>query len=231
MASISSSSDDKTSALLEIISARMAVDPHCIRRALVVGCGNGYEAGVIAEVFNCEVTAIDIDDTFVCPDPRVQFRRMDARAMQFEDRSFDLAFSFHAIEHIRGASSAAIEISRVLVNGGIFCIGTPNRSRLIGYIGSRDASLRQKLQWNINDYIARIQGRFKNDLGAHAGFTAKELLSLCSLIGTANDVSDLYFCRIYRRYKVILSAIRFLRLQAIAWPSVYCSGCKVGSSK
>jgi SAM-dependent methyltransferase len=129
--------DDKTTALLLIIKGELAARPRRIRRALVVGCGDGQEAGLLAQLFDCQVTAIDVEDTFRCADLRVQFRRMDARAMQFEDCSFDLVYSFHALEHIREPCRAVKEIARVLADGGVYCIGTPTRSRLIGYIGYR----------------------------------------------------------------------------------------------
>jgi SAM-dependent methyltransferase len=187
------------------------------RRAGGGCCGGGLD---------CPVAAIDVEDTFRCADIRVQFQRMDVRVMGFEDCAFDLVYSFHALEHIPEPVRALKEIARVLTDGGIHCIGTPNRSRIIGYIGSKSASLREKIQWNINDWAARLSGRFRNDLGAHAGFTAAELLSLCSVIGEGQNISDRYFCSSYGAFAAVLAAIRRLHLQAIVWPSVYVCGHK-----
>jgi len=39
----------------------------------------------------------------------------------------------------------------------------------------------QKLQWNLSDYRSRLMNRFRNELGAHAGFSEKELSSLQAL--------------------------------------------------
>jgi hypothetical protein len=36
----------------------------------------------------------------------------------------------------------------------------------------------QKVTWNLIDWRARLQGRFRNELGAHAGFSRAELLAL-----------------------------------------------------
>jgi SAM-dependent methyltransferase len=223
--------DDKTGTLLRIITGDLAAGPCSIRRVLVVGCGDGQEASVLAQVLDCPVTAIDVEDTFRCADPRVQFRRMDGRAMEFEDCSFDLVYSFHALEHIPEPVRALKEIARVLADGGVYCIGTPNRSRLIGYIGSAGTSWRQKVQWNIIDWTARLFGRFRNDLGAHAGFTAGELLCHCSVIGAGHNISDRYYYGNYNAFAAVLDAIRFLHLQAIAWPSVYVWGYKSVSAE
>jgi SAM-dependent methyltransferase len=214
--------DKKVSALLNII--RGANPLAAIGRALVVGCGDGLEAAVLAETFNCHVTAIDIEDNFKVSDSRVHFRLMDARIMDLDSCSFDFVYSFHALEHIREPMRAIKEISRVLVNNGIYCIGTPNRNRLIGYIGSSDASWRDKFIWNVIDWKARLSGRFKNELGAHAGFAAGELLALCSAIGLGKDISDQYYEQIYPRYSTALATIRLLHLQTIAWPAVYIVG-------
>jgi hypothetical protein len=63
----------------------------------------------------------------------------------------------------------------VLQPGGWLYVGTPNRHRIVGYVGSHDATLRQKLGWNLTDYRARLRGRFRNELGAHAGYSEREL--------------------------------------------------------
>ena len=48
----------------------------------------------------------------------------------------------------------------------------------MGYLGSFDATTWQKIAWNLKDWRARARGRFRNDLGAHAGFERRELATL-----------------------------------------------------
>jgi SAM-dependent methyltransferase len=193
---------------------------------LVVGCGDGEEAQVLAEFFGCRVTAIDLRDHF---EPRhgVEFLRMDARAMSFEPASFDLVYSFHALEHIVPPGPVIGGIRRVLKPGGAFCLGTPNRRRMVGYLGSADASFTEKIRWNAADWRARLAGKFKNELGAHAGFTERELYQLCSRIGPTAIVSDEYYRRIYPRHDRLIKLIVATGLQRILWPAVYAVGCKV----
>jgi ubiquinone/menaquinone biosynthesis C-methylase UbiE len=179
-------------------------------------------------LFGCAVTAIDADDRFIPRGPAVTFRQMDARALNLPADSFDLVYSFHALEHIVPAEDAIREMRRVLKPGMLFCIGTPNRHRLVAYVGSPDTSLFTKLRWNWMDWRARLSGRFTNALGAHAGFTERELSALGALIGPAESVSDDYYRRIYARRARLIGWIIAAGLQAVAWPAAYIAGRKAG---
>ena len=114
---------------------------------------------------------------------------------------------------------------RVLKPGGGWCIGTPNRSRLVGYLGSKDATFREKLLWNAADWKMRVRGKFRNEFGAHAGFTADELSAdLASVFGRVVDITADYYNEIYPRHNGALSLIRRLRVAPYLMPSVYFAG-------
>ncbi len=106
--------------------------------------------------------------------------RGDAMRLPFPDMTFDFAASFHLLEHVRDPRAAVEEVRRVLRPGAPFYAGVPNRTRVLGYLGSFDATLWQKITWNITDWRARLAGHFTNEEGAHAGFSRKELLGLLS---------------------------------------------------
>ena len=133
----------KTNAFLGPIKPRLERSP---ARVLVVGCGSGCEAGILARALGAETYGIDIGAEFsfdhVAARPAT-LRLMDAQALEFDDSSFDLVYSFHALEHIPNFCEALREMSRVLRLGGTFCIGTPNKARFLGYLGS-SAPLRQR---------------------------------------------------------------------------------------
>src|SRR5205814_6881549 len=104
--------------------------------------------------------------------------------------AFDFVYSYHALEHIPNFRQALGEMRRVLAPGGGYCVGTPNRQRLIGYLGSEGVSVRKKLLWNATDWKARLQGKFRNEYGAHAGFTHAELQrELTMALGPAVSVT------------------------------------------
>ena len=217
---------EKTIACARIVKERSRTGP--IKSILVVGCGDGKEAQVLSEFFGCRVTAIDLVDNFQ-PCNGVDFQLMDARNMTFDSESFDLVYSFHALEHIVPPEQVVAGIRRVLKPGMPFCLGTPNRRRIVGYLGSADATLAQKIRWNVADWRARLAGRFKNELGAHAGFTEQELFALASRIGPAAIVSDEYYRRTYQHHGRLLNLVLAMNLRQLLWPAVYVVGCKASA--
>lgn len=192
---------------------------------LVAGCGDGREAAVLAKQLATTVIGIDINDAFD-PDAadRVDLRVADATKLPFEDGSFELVFSFHMLEHVTSPHLALTEMRRVLRPGGGFWIGTPNRSRLVGYVVT-SASLQEKLVWNIADWRARMNGRFRNELGAHAGFTRHELRALLShVFNSVEDETRAYYASLYPRHTRLLALVERTRLAKLMYPSVYFAG-------
>jgi SAM-dependent methyltransferase len=106
--------------------------------------------------------------------------RADALRLPFAETTFDFAAALHLLEHVRDPRAALEEVWRVLRPRAAFYTGVPNRTRIVGYIGSSEATPWQKLTWNLIDWRTRLQGRFRNELGAHAGFSRQELLALLS---------------------------------------------------
>ncbi len=217
--------DRKTEGVAEIIMAQRPAKPKSV---LVVGCGSGLEAAVLAQQFGAEVTGIDIGSTFNPEAAKVAtLERGDAMALRFPDQSFDFIYSYHALEHITDPMLALREMRRVLKDGGGYWIGTPNRTRLVGYIGSKDAPLAKKLEWNMADWKARLRGEFKNELGAHAGYSAPELKGmLTSVFSNADELSDAYFRKLYANRQILLKMLQHSRLSRVAYPSVYFMGNK-----
>ena len=159
---------------------RLRLKQHKVRRGAVIGCGNGDEVvSVQRELPNSWVVGLDVASSF-SPAARAEAKLIlaDAKQLPFPPASFDFVVSIHSIEHVGDPHLALAEINRVLRPGGWFYVGVPNRHRLVGYLGSFDASLWQKLTWNLVDCGQRLRGHFQNELGAHAGFTSQELIYL-----------------------------------------------------
>ena len=196
-------------------------------KTVVCKRASGYEAGILARHFNAETIGIDLCEEFsfdrVGSAP-AKLMRMDAQSLDFADEQFDLVFSFHALEHMQNPETALKQMARVLRPGGIFCIGTPNKSRLVGYVGSA-TTFGEKIRSNWHDWRMRFAGRWDNTKGAHAGFTTNELLGLCrAAFGEANDISGDYYKTLYRRTtvrKLVVSPLRHIVL-----PCVYVCGVR-----
>lgn len=195
-------------------------------RALVVGCGDGREAGILSRELGADTIGIGFDDGRFDHEAAAPARliEMDAQRLSFEDDSFDLVYSFHALEHIPDPRAALSEIGRVLQPGGRYLVGTPNKSRLFGYIGAAEP-ITSRIRSNVNDYRMRLSGRWSNELGAHAGFTRDELVDLCRAhVGPAEDMTDEYYVQLYPSKQRLFEILRRARLSDRIYPAVYVRG-------
>ncbi|MGA9059310.1 MAG: class I SAM-dependent methyltransferase [Terriglobia bacterium] len=216
----------KTEALIEVLSAHFQRNSKDI---LVVGCGSGREAGMLARAFKADVIGIDRGDDYTFDhqgSAPAKLLNMDAYDLKFPCSSFDMVFSFHTLEHIPEPQRALKEMSRVLRPGGVYLVGTPNKSRLIGGF-TTPYQLSYKILENIRGLYERLTGRWSNEAGAHAGFTITELTDYCSIaFGTAADISDLYYRSLYKRRGTAISAIIKSGLRRVIFPCVYVAGTK-----
>lgn len=220
--------DGKTEAIAKLI--RQRIDGK-IRRLLVVGCGSGIEAAILGRELDTEVIGIDLSSAFnSVAASLVTLRQGDATSLMFADKTFDFIYSYHALEHIPNYRKALAEMYRVLTYGGNYCIGTPNRSRVIGYLGSKDATLSQKIKWNLIDLKARAQGRFRNEYGAHAGYSSGELKQeLKAVFNDTEEITLEYYLAIYSRHRRMVRFIDRSGLGRILFPAIYFFGTKMGS--
>jgi SAM-dependent methyltransferase len=197
-------------------------------RVFVAGCGRGHEALFIRRELGGSLVGMDISQEW---DPRLgagvgDFQLMEGNILDlpFPSGSFDVVFFHHVIEHVADPAGSLRELARILTPGGLLYVGTPNRHRAVGYLGSFDATAAQKLRWNLSEYKARLQRRFRNELGAHAGFSERELNDLLSV-----DFTDVRFLTAdYLRFKYgerlpepVLDAVCARGIRDVAAPSVY----------
>ncbi len=217
--------DRKTEVIVGIVRERISSP---IRRVLVVGCGSGVEAAILASELKVEVVGVDLDGSFdSAAAAAVELRRGDATCLDFADGAFDFVFSYHVLEHIPAYRKALAEMERVLSQRGTYFVGTPNRLRLLGYLGSKDATWRDKLVWNVVDWNARLHGRFRNEYGAHAGFSPGELkAALEQVFDRTEDITLLYYLRVYQYHAGLVSLLGKLGLGGFFFPSVYFMGTK-----
>ena len=197
-------------------------------RVLVAGCGRGHEALFIRRELEGSLVGVDIEQTwepaFGADVPDFQLLTGSILNLPFSDDSFDAVFYHHVIEHVSDPAGSLRELARILRPGGLIYVGTPNRHRVVGYLGSFDATPMQKLRWNLSEYRARLTNRFRNEFGVHAGFSERELRDLL-----AADFTDIRFLTDdYLRFKygerlpeLVLGAVCSRGLRDVAAPSVY----------
>jgi SAM-dependent methyltransferase len=227
-------SDTKTEKVAELIRRR-GFPP--IRKLLVVGCGSGLEAAILAQRLDAEVIGIDDGSQHGLRFDPVASRyatlvEADVQALDYADASFDFVYSFHALEHIPAYRSALREMRRVLKVGSGYFIGTPNRHRIAGYLGAKpgDLTWAMKLYLNLRCWKAMLLGRFRNELGAHAGFTFSELgADLRETFGDAHDVSTSYYESIYPNHARLLRVVGRSPAREFIYPSVHFMGVRADS--
>jgi SAM-dependent methyltransferase len=227
-------SDTKTEKIAELIRSH-GFPP--IRKLLVVGCGTGIEAAILAQQLDAEVIGIDDGSQHGMRFDPVAARyatlvEADVHALNYADASFDFVYSFHALEHISAYRSALEEMRRVLKVGSGYFVGTPNRHRIVGYLGAKpgDLTWAMKLYLNVRCWKAMLLGRFRNELGAHAGFTFSELGNdLLATFGDAHDVSSDDYKSIYPNHKRLLRVIDASPAREFIYPSVHFMGVRADS--
>ncbi len=217
--------DSKTEKIARIIQSNYTGK---INNMLVVGCGSGIEAAIMAQQLGIEVTGLDKKDCFDAESSKIANLKIgDATSLEFENESFDYVYCYHALEHIQDPIKALNEMKRVLKKGGGFWIGTPNKFRILGYLGSKTATLDQKIRWNINDWKARLNFSFTNELGAHAGFSSWELCDLLKeVFPTVNDKTKIYYSNIYEKNHLLLQIINFTKCSTFLYTSIYFMGVR-----
>ena len=97
-------------------------------RLLDIGCGIGGPARTLAAEFGCQVTGVELVESYyqaavaltewVGMSAQVQFRLGSAEALPFEDGSFDALWSQHLIMNIADKPALFREMRRVLRPGG-----------------------------------------------------------------------------------------------------------------
>src|ERR1700754_1408990 len=155
--------DSKTEIVARLIKQ---FHPEKINKLLVVGCGSGLEAAILAQQLPAEGSGVDLKNE-VHPEAAkiATLQTGDATALAFADETFDFIFSYHALEHIDDPAKALQEMRRVMKPDAGFWIGTPNRSRMVGYIGGKNTSFGEKVRWNLLDWRMRLTGKFRNEFG------------------------------------------------------------------
>ena len=101
-----------------------------------IGCGSGVDTRWLVDNGAKKVVGIDISEGLIDiakrNHPDIEFHQMDMEQLDFEDASFDLAYSSLAIHYIDDWTQTLTETHRILREGGqyVFSCGHPIDSSL-----------------------------------------------------------------------------------------------------
>ena len=107
------------------------------KRVLDVGCGTGYGTSCVGESARFAV-GIDLSAQAIryarrhFSNDKVRFLRMNAESLAFPDGSFDFVISTENFEHLANHRSNLREMARVLADGGMLFLATPNPEMFLG---------------------------------------------------------------------------------------------------
>ena len=100
---------------------------------LDVGCGGGYGTDILAKHVK-KIVGLDVDEGTITEvsnkykSENCIFKLYDGNNIPYDDKTFDVAVSFHVIEHVHDDINFISEIHRVLKEDGIFIVSTPNKT-------------------------------------------------------------------------------------------------------
>jgi SAM-dependent methyltransferase len=192
------------------------------QQTLVVGCGTKNEVSALSSHFPTYFfVGIDLEVQSEIVGYNFKITHGNAECLTFLNEHFDAAYCYHVLEHVSSPREVLKEISRVLKVGSCVFIGTPNKSRLLGYI-SADESFMVKVWWNFVDWKMRLRGKWSNEDGAHAGFYSEDLYQL--LNNTFVDIEDVsldYYLALYPRHERLILFFHNLRFSKFLFPSNY----------
>lgn len=101
---------------------------------LDAACGAGYGSKMLINAGAALVCGVDISEESLISakrdygSPNLEFIQGDVNRLPFTDASFDIVVSYETIEHIEKGSNWIQESARLLKEGGIFLVSTPNRA-------------------------------------------------------------------------------------------------------
>ena len=213
----------KTENLKRLLQNYLSLD---INKILIAGCGNGKEAFVFNKVFLVPIIGIDLNLPKIQNDKvdKVKLIKANLQSIPLPDCSFPFIYNYHVLEHVENPSIVLKELSRVLQDDGFLFIGFPNRLRLTpSYINS---NLKKRaidiIKNNGKDYWRKLTGTFKNELGAHAGFSEKEFIKLANpYFNTIISIRSKWIEYQYPRFSRILYIADKLYIGDYLYPSNY----------
>lgn len=137
------------------------------KSVLEIGCGTGFGASHLSKVASSIVATdiwqagISLCQSQYSGDSNLTFIVADGGKLPFKSEQFDVAISFHVIEHIepKMVLNYLIEIKRVLKKGGRFVVSTPNsRIRLLPF--QKPLNPAHKKEYRDNELMKLLGGVF-----------------------------------------------------------------------
>lgn len=134
-------------------------------RILDIACGTGFGTHLLSSKTSGQVIGGDLSEDTIesCNKSwraeNLLFQEMDGTKLNFEDNSFDVLVSFETIEHTTHYNEMIVEFKRVVKEGGLIFISTPNK--LINSPSGIVTNPFHTQEWYYDEFISLITNHFK----------------------------------------------------------------------
>jgi len=128
---------------------------------LDAACGVGYGSGYLADIAN-KVIGVDIGADAIAyakghyQKENIEFKTMDIHNLDFADKYFDVVCSFETLEHLSNPQKYLSEVKRVLKEGGVFIVSTPQAKRTV----VKPKNPHHKVEFSQDDFRRLLEGYF-----------------------------------------------------------------------
>ena len=196
---------------------------------LEVGCSDGMVCDIFALLGAKRIVGIDVMESVGCSyrNPAIEYHSMQADALSFPDKSFDLVYSIATLEHVPHPSRVLEEIVRVLKPGGYAYVQaaplyhSPFGHHMFAYFGDQPWIHLRRTKAQILDYARAhgIEARVRRDFGISLETYLDEMLNFDHVNGllldqygldafqARADVEIIKFNRSYEGANLLSSAI------------------------
>lgn len=169
----------------DIVARRRAVlralAPRDAERIVDIGSGPGLMAAELADLVGerGNICGVDSSESMIalssarCANrPWLQFRKSDATALPYPDRSFDAAVCVQVLEYVRDIGAALAELFRVLRPGGRAVIVATDWASIVWH--ATDAGLMERVlqAWDAHLHDPRLPRTLSRELKS-AGFALR----------------------------------------------------------
>ena len=128
--------DDYLIYLIHVATYEFARSLVADRRVLDFGCGTGYGTHRLSGA-STSIVGVDVSEDAIrfaasrYQAPNLSFQSIapiETAPLPFQDGSFEIVLSFQVIEHVPDPGRYLAEVVRVLADGGVLVMATPDRS-------------------------------------------------------------------------------------------------------
>jgi Methyltransferase domain len=127
----------------------VTIPPSAVGTIVDFGCGRGAWIPTLRRRFpDARITGLDISTAAVeraaAEFPDATFSAFDGRVAPYEDRTFDLVFSYHVLEHVLSLEETAAEMARLAGRWICVCLPCRNEGSLEARMVQRNGGLERR---------------------------------------------------------------------------------------